>query len=102
MKYLISEKQGESTTIQDKSRTCLAEEQEILSRWTKFCSELYIHANGSNAVVDCNQPQEKNLQPNLPEEVEITVAALKMGKSVGVDNIPAELFQAGGETITGV
>ena len=38
----------------------------------------------------------------LHEEVEIAVAALKKRKSAGVDNIPAELVQAGGETITDV
>ena len=42
----------------------------------------------------------ENLQPNLREEVEI--AALKRGKSTGVDNIPAELVQACGETIIDV
>ena len=30
-------------------------------------------------------------------EAEIAVASLKTGKSGGVDNIPAELVQAGGE-----
>ena len=33
VKDLTSEKQGRSSTIQDKSGKCLAEEQEILSRW---------------------------------------------------------------------
>ena len=49
-----------------------------------------------NAVLDCSQPPEEDLQPILREEVEIAVAALKKGKSAGVDNIPAELVQAGG------
>ena len=40
---ITSEKQGRSTTIQDKSGRCLTEEQEILSRWTEYCSELYTH-----------------------------------------------------------
>ena len=35
-------------------------------------------------------------------EVEIAVASLKKGKSAGVDNIPAELVQAGGETMIDV
>ena len=39
LKGLISVKQGRSTTIQAKSWKCLTEEQEILSRWTKYCSE---------------------------------------------------------------
>ena len=41
VKYLTSEKQGRSTTIQDKSGKRLTEEKEILSRWTDYCSELY-------------------------------------------------------------
>ena len=40
----------------------------------------------------------EDLQPILHEEVEIAVAALKKGKSAGVDNVPAGLLQAGGET----
>ena len=36
----VQEKQGRSSTIQDKSGKCLTEEKEILSRWTEYCSEL--------------------------------------------------------------
>ena len=55
-----------------------------------------------NAVLDCSQPPEEDLQPIFHEEVEIAVASLKKEKSVGVDNIPAELVQAGGETMIDV
>ena len=55
-----------------------------------------------NAVLDCSQPPEEDLQPILREEVEIAVASLKKGKSAGVDNIPAELVQAGGKTMIAV
>ena len=44
-------------------------------------------------------PPEEDLQPILREEVKIAVASLKKGKSAGVDNIPAERVQAGGETM---
>ena len=99
-KDLTSEKQ-QSSTIQDKSGKCLTEEKEILSRWTEYCSELYNYEScGDNTVLDCSQPPEEDLQPILREEVEIAVASLKKGKSAGVDNIPAELVQAGGETMT--
>ena len=47
-------------------------------------------------------PRKKDLQPILREEVEIAVAALKRGKSAGVDNKPAELVQAGRETMIDV
>ena len=40
VKDLTSEKQGRSSTIQDKSGKCLTEEKEILSRCTEYCSEL--------------------------------------------------------------
>ena len=100
VKDLTAEKQGRSSTIQDKSGKCLTEEKEILSRWTEYCSELCNYEScGDNAVLDCSQPPEEDLQPILREEVEIAVASLKKGKSAGVDNIPAELVQAGGETM---
>ena len=103
VKDLTSEKQGRSSTIQDKSGKCLTEEKESLSRWTEYCLELYNHEScGDNAVLDCSQPPEEDLQPILREEVEIAVASLKKGKSAGVDNIPAELVQAGGETMLDV
>ena len=70
---------------------------------TKNCSELYNYEScGDNAVLDCSQPLEEDLQPILREEVEIAVASLKKGKSAGVDNIPAELVRAGGETMIDV
>ena len=49
------EKQGRSltSTIKDRSGKFLIEEQEILSRWTEYWSELYNHEScGDNAVQD--------------------------------------------------
>ena len=92
VKDLTLEKQGRSSTIQDKSGKCLTEEKDILSRWTEYCSKLYNYEScGDNTVQNCSQPPEEDLQPILREEVEIAVASLKKGRSVGVDNIPAEL-----------
>ena len=100
VKDLTSEKQGRSSAIQDKSGKCLTEEKEILSRWTEYCSELCNYEScGDNALLDCSQPPEEDLQSILREEVEIAVASLKKGKSAGVDNIPAGLVRAGGETM---
>ena len=59
------------------SGNCLTEEKEILGRWTESCSELYNYEScGDNAVLDCSQPPEEDLQPILHEEVEIAVASL--------------------------
>ena len=41
LKDLTSEKQGRSSTVQDKSGKCLTEEKEIVNRWTEYCSELH-------------------------------------------------------------
>ena len=80
VKDLTSEKQGRSSAIQDKSGKCRTEEKEILSRWTEYCYE----SCGDNTVLDCSVPPEEDLQPILREEVEIAVASLKKGKSVGI------------------
>ena len=78
VRNLTSEKQGRSSTIQDNSGKCLTEEKEILSRWTEYCSELYNYEScGDNAVQDCSQPPEEDLQPILREADEIAVASLK-------------------------
>ena len=90
-------KQGRSTTILDKSGKYLTE-QEILSRWIEYCSELCNYESyGYSTVLDCSQHLEEDLQPILCEGVEIEIAALKKEKSAGVYNIPAELVKAGGE-----
>ena len=54
---------------------------------------------GDPIVLDCPQIPDEKHHPILREEVEAAVKALKMGKSAGVDNIPAELVQAGGEAM---
>ena len=97
VKDLTTEKQGKSTTIQDISGKCLTEENEILNRWTEFCSDRYNYETDRLIVLDCPQIPDEEHHPILREEVEAAVKALKMGKSTGMDNIPAELVQAGGE-----
>ena len=100
VKDLTSVKKGITTTIQDKSGKCLTEEQQILNRWTEYCSELYSHnTNGDPVVLNCPQTTEDDDYPIFREEVEAAVKSLKKGKSAGIDNIPAELVQAGGEAL---
>ena len=96
MKDLTTVKQGKATTVQDRSGKCLTEEQSILNRWTKYCCELY---NGDPSVLNCTQTDTEDDHPILRREVEAAVQSLKKGKSAGVDNIPAELVQAGGEDV---
>ena len=48
---------------------------------------------------DCPQTDTEDDHPILRKEVEAAVQSVKKGKSAGVDNIQAELVQAGGEDV---
>ena len=100
VKDLTTVKQGKATTVQDRSGKCLTEEREILNRWTEYCSALYNYkANGDPSLLNCPQTDTEDDHPILCREVEAAVQSLKKGKSAGVDNVPAELVQAGGEDV---
>ena len=49
--------------------------------------------------MDCPQSDTEDDYPILRKEVEAVVQSFKKGKSAGVDNIPAEQAQAGGENV---
>ena len=99
VKEPTSSKQGRTTTIQEKVGKCLTEEQDILKRWTEYCSEFYTHTRGDPKVLDVPPPINNDKYPILREEVEAAVKSLKKGKLAGVDDIPSELVQAGGEAM---
>ena len=100
VKDLTTVKQGKATTVQDRSGKCLTEERQILNRWTEYCSELYNHrANGDTSELNCPQTDTEDDHRILCREMEAAVQSLKKGKSPGVDNIPAELFQTGGKDV---
>ena len=100
MQDLTTVKQEKPTTAKDRSGKCLTEEREILNRWTEYSSDLYNQAaNGDPSVLNCPQTDTEDDHPVLRREVETAVQSLKKGKSAGVDNILAELVQAGGEDV---
>ena len=100
VKDLTTTKKGRASTIQNKSGKSLTEDQEILTRWTEYCSDLYNHeTQGDCAVLTGPHSTNQDDLPILREEVEAAVTSLKKRKSAGVDNIPAELVQAGGEAM---
>ena len=55
--------------------------------------------SGCGVILGCPKGDTEDDHPNLRKEVEAAVQSLKKGKSAGVDNIPAELVQAGGEDV---
>ena len=71
-----------------------------MNRWTEYCSELYNYkASGDPSILICPQTDTEDDHPILRREVAATVQSLKKGKSAGVNSIPAELVQAGGEDV---
>ena len=66
----------------------------ILSRI--LLSTIQPESYGENAVVACSQSKEKELQQSYGRKLKITAAALKQGRSAGIDNTPTELVRAGG------
>ena len=50
-------------------------------------------------MLNCSQIDTEDEHPILRREVEAAVQSSKKGKSAGIDIIPAELVQAGGEDV---
>jgi hypothetical protein len=91
--------QPRTNLIKDERGDLLADPHKILDRWKNyFCQLLNVHGAG-----DVRQTEMHTAEPFVPEpsasEVVIAVGKTKRYKSPGVDQIPAELIQAGGETL---
>jgi hypothetical protein len=85
--------------VKDERGDLLADPHKILNTWKKyFCELLKVHEAGG-----VRQTEKHTAQPFVPEpsasEVEVAIGKVKSYKSPGVDQIPAELIQAGGETL---
>jgi hypothetical protein len=91
--------QPRTNLVKDERGDLLADPQKILNRWKNyFCELLNVHGAGG-----VRQTEIHTAEPFVPEpsasEVEVTIGKLKRYKSPGVDQIPSELIQAGGETL---
>ena len=96
---LTGTKQERTTTIQDKGETCLTGNEDILKRWTEYCSELYNYrATGDPEVLNVPPATNNPNHPILREEVETAVKSLKMGKSAGVDKYSSRTTSARGRS----
>jgi hypothetical protein len=87
------------TLVKDKRGNLLVEPHKILNNWKNyFCQLLNVHGAGG-----VRQTEMHTAEPFVPDpsasEVEVAIGKLKRYKSLGVDQIPAELIQAGGEIL---
>jgi hypothetical protein len=85
--------------VKDERGELLADPHKILNRWKNyFCQLLNVH--GTSGV---GQTEMHIAEPFVPElsasEAEAAIGKLKRYKYPGVDQIPAELIQAGRETL---
>jgi hypothetical protein len=85
--------------IKDENGNPLADPQNVFNRWKNFFNQvLSVHG-----VHDVRQMEIHTAEPLVPEpnlvKVEIAIGKLKICKSPGTDQIPAELIKAGGETL---
>jgi hypothetical protein len=91
--------QPRTNLVKEEGVDLLVEPHKILNRWKNyFCQLLNIHRAGA-----VRQTEMRTAQPFVPKsgapEVEVAIGKLKWYKYPGVDQIPAELIQAGGETL---
>jgi hypothetical protein len=85
--------------VKDERGDLLADPHKSLNRWKNyFCQLLNVHGAGG-----VRQTEMHTAEPFVPEpsasEAEVAIGKLKRYKSPGVDQIPAELIQAGMETL---
>jgi hypothetical protein len=83
----------------DERGDLLADPHKILNRWKNyFCQLLNVHGAGG-----VRQTEMHTAEPFVPEPsasgVGVAIGKLKRYKFLGVDQILAELIQAGGETL---
>jgi hypothetical protein len=85
--------------IKDEKGNLLADPLSVLNRWKHFFSEM----PNVRCVHNVRQKDIQTAEPLVPEpslvEVEIAIGKSKSYKSAGIDQIPAELIKAGGESL---
>jgi hypothetical protein len=91
--------QPRNNLVKDEREDLLADPHKSLNRWKNyFCELLKVHGAGG-----VRQTEIHTAEPFVPgpsaSEVEVAIGKLKRYKPPGVDEIPAELIQAGGETL---
>jgi hypothetical protein len=91
--------QPRNNLVKDENEDLLSDSQNILNRWKNYFSQL-LNVHDVSDIRQIGVHTAETLVPGPSRlEVEIAVVKLKRYKSPGSDQIPAELIQAGGETL---
>jgi hypothetical protein len=94
--------QPRSNLVNDENFELLADSNTILNRWKSYFPKLLKVHNVSDVRQIEIQTAEQLVPGSSHLEIEISIAKLKKYKSPGNDQIPAELYQAGCETLVSV
>jgi hypothetical protein len=91
--------QHRTDLVKDENGVLLDNSHNILNRWKNyFCQLLNVHG-----VTDIRQIKMYRAEPSVPEtncfQVDIAIEKLKMYKSPDINQIPANLTEAGGNTL---
>jgi hypothetical protein len=91
--------QPRSNLVKDENGDLLADANTIRNRWKSYFSQL-LDVHNISYVRQTEIHTAEPLGPGPSHlEVEISIAKLKKYRSPGSDQIPAKLYQAGGETL---
>jgi hypothetical protein len=91
--------QPTTNLIKDERGDLLANPHKILNRWKNyFCQLLNVHRAGGVKQTEIHTAEVFVPEPSASED-EVAIGKLKRYRSPGVDQIPSELIQAGGETL---
>jgi hypothetical protein len=85
--------------VKDERGDLVADTHKILNRWKNyFCQLLNVHGAGG-----VRQTEKHTAEPFVPEpsasQFQVAIGKVKRCKSPGVEQIPAEIIQSGGETL---
>ncbi len=94
IKRLTQNKRSTVTAIRDRDGIVLTNPEEVRNRWKEYIEELYADSEPRN---EWNETTANNIDDEgpelLPSEIEAAVQELKVNKSEGIDNIPAEMIK---------
>ncbi|XP_071479659.1 uncharacterized protein [Diadema antillarum] len=100
LKTLTKTSQPKSPVIDDKDGNLLTNSEEILKRWTEYCSDLYNNTLQLDTSIQADiqiKDDEEDGPSVIKDEVKKAILSLKPVKSPVVDNVPTELLKCGGE-----
>jgi hypothetical protein len=94
--------QPRSNLVKNENDNLFADSNNTVNRWKSYFSQL-LNVDNIRDVRQIDIQESESLIPGSSYlEVEIAIEKLKKYKSPSSDQIPAELYQAGGETLVSV